>query len=156
MPLIDWLDYNGFSVVTKLMKSFTDSQGNRKLSGNMDVEIAVDAMEMAQHVGHIVLFSGDGDFCSVVRAVQRRDVKVTVVSSIALAPRFVPMSFVDKQMSLLILSICGRKSHARAGRFETLRMHPALGWAFLSRRRPTLRSSEKPAWIKTRTHFQKE
>lgn len=56
VPLIDWLDYNGFSVVTKLMKSFTDSQGNRKLSGNMDVEIAVDAMEMAQHVGHIVLF----------------------------------------------------------------------------------------------------
>ena len=86
VPLIDWLDYNGFSVVTKPMKSFTDSQGNRKLTGNMDVEIAVDAMEMAQHVGHIVLFSGDGDFCSVVQAVQRRGVKVTVVSSIASRP----------------------------------------------------------------------
>ena len=86
VPLIDWLDYNGFSLVTKPMKSFTDSQGNRKLSGNMDVEIAVDAMEMAQHIGHIVLFSGDGDFCSVVQAVQRRGVKVTVVSSIASRP----------------------------------------------------------------------
>ncbi len=86
VPLIDWLDYNGFSVVTKPMKSFTDREGNRKLSGNMDVEIAVDAMEMAQHVGHIVLFSGDGDLCSVVQAVQRRGVKVTVVSSVASRP----------------------------------------------------------------------
>ena len=86
VPLIDWLDYNGFAVITKPMKSFTDSQGNRKVTGNMDVEIAVDAMEMAQHVGHIVLFSGDGDFCPVVQAVQRRGVKVTVVSSTAARP----------------------------------------------------------------------
>ena len=86
VPLIDWLDYNGFAVVTKPTKSFTDSHGNRKVSGNMDVEIAVDALEMAPHVGHIVLFSGDGDFCSVVQAVQRRGVKVTVVSSVASRP----------------------------------------------------------------------
>jgi uncharacterized LabA/DUF88 family protein len=86
VPLIDWLDYNGFSVITKPMKSFTDAHGNRKISGDMDVEIAVDAMEMAQHVGHIVLFSGDGDFCPVVQAVQRRGVKVSVVSSVAARP----------------------------------------------------------------------
>lgn len=86
IPLIDWLDYNGYAVVTKPMKSFTDGQGNRKSTGNMDVEIAIDAMEMAQHVGHVVLFSGDGDFCAVVQAIQRRGVKVTVVSSIASRP----------------------------------------------------------------------
>ena len=86
VPLVDWLDYNGFAVVTKPVKTFTDSQGNRKLSGNMHVEIAVDAMEMAPHVGHIVLFSGDGDLCSVVQAVQRRGIKVSIVSSVASKP----------------------------------------------------------------------
>jgi uncharacterized LabA/DUF88 family protein len=86
VPLIDWLDYNGYSVVTKPMKSFTDAEGNRKNKGNMDVEIAVDAMELAPQVGHIVLFSGDGDFCSLLEAIQRRGVRVTVVSSVATRP----------------------------------------------------------------------
>jgi uncharacterized LabA/DUF88 family protein len=86
VPLIDWLDYNGYSVVTKPMKSFTDAEGNRKSKGNMDVEIAVDAMELASKVDEIVLFSGDGDFRTVIEAVQRRGVKVTVVSSIATRP----------------------------------------------------------------------
>jgi len=60
-PLLDWLDYNGYSVVTKLAREFTDSQGRRRVRGNMDIEIAVDAMELCGHVDHIVLFSGDGD-----------------------------------------------------------------------------------------------
>jgi uncharacterized LabA/DUF88 family protein len=86
VPLIDWLDYNGYSVVTKPMKTFIDAAGHRKNKGNMDVEIAVDAMELASKVSQIVLFSGDGDFRTVVEAVQRRGVKVTVVSSIASRP----------------------------------------------------------------------
>src|SRR5580698_4844120 len=65
-PLIDWLDYNGYSVVTKPTKEFVDSLGRRKVKGNMDIELAVDAMEMAEHLDHIVLFSGDGDFRSLV------------------------------------------------------------------------------------------
>ena len=85
-PLIDWLDYNGYSVVTKPTKSFTDVEGRRKIKGNMDVELAVEAMELAPHVGHIVIFSGDGDFQPVIEAVQRRGVRVTVVSSIACHP----------------------------------------------------------------------
>jgi uncharacterized LabA/DUF88 family protein len=85
-PLIDWLGYNGYSAVTKPMKSFTDFEGRRKNKGNMDVELAVEAMELAPHVAHIVLFSGDGDFRSVIEAVQRRGVRVTVVSSIACQP----------------------------------------------------------------------
>ena len=73
-PLIDWLDYNGFTVVTKTAKEFTDSTGRRKVKGNMDIELAVDAMEIAARVDHIVLFSGDGDFRYLVEALQRRGV----------------------------------------------------------------------------------
>ena len=85
-PLIDWLDYNGYSVVTKPTKEFVDSLGRRKVKGNMDIELAVDAMELAEHVDQMVLFSGDGDFRSLVEAVQRRGVRVTVVSTISSHP----------------------------------------------------------------------
>jgi uncharacterized LabA/DUF88 family protein len=85
-PLIDWLDYNGYTVVTKATKEFIDASGRRKVKGNMDIELAVDAMELAEHVDQIVLFSGDGDFRSLVEAVQRRGVRVTVVSSISSHP----------------------------------------------------------------------
>ncbi len=61
-PLIDWLGYNGYTVVTKTTKEFADQTGRRKVRGNMDIELAVDAMELADHIDHMVLFSGDGDF----------------------------------------------------------------------------------------------
>ena len=80
-PLIDWLDYNGFFVVTKTAKEFTDSLGRRKVKGNMDIELAVDAMEMSEHLDHIVLFSGDGDFRRLIEALQRKGCRVTVVST---------------------------------------------------------------------------
>jgi uncharacterized LabA/DUF88 family protein len=88
-PLIDWLDYNGYTVVTKATKAtkeFIDASGRRKVKGNMDIELAVDAMELAEHVDQIVLFSGDGAFRSLVEAVQRRGVRVTVVSTISSQP----------------------------------------------------------------------
>ncbi len=85
-PLLDWLDYNGFSVVTKPTKEFVDANGHRKVKGNMDIELTVDAMELADRVDHIVLFSGDGDFRSLVEALQRRGVRVTVVSTISIQP----------------------------------------------------------------------
>src|ERR1700724_2196964 len=85
-PLIDWLDYNGYTVVTKATKEFIDASGRRKVKGNMDIELAVDAMELAEHVDQIVLFSGDGNFRSLVEAVQRRGVRVTVVSTISSQP----------------------------------------------------------------------
>jgi uncharacterized LabA/DUF88 family protein len=85
-PLIDWLDYNGYTVVTKATKEFIDQTGRRKIKGNMDIELAVDAMELAEHVDEIVLFSGDGDFRSLVEAVQRRGVRVTVISTISTQP----------------------------------------------------------------------
>ncbi len=67
-PLIDWLDYNGFTMVTKPTKEFTDASGRRKIKGNMDIELAVDAMRLAENLDHIVIFSGDGDFRSLVGA----------------------------------------------------------------------------------------
>ena len=86
-PLIDWLDYNGYTVVTKLTKEFVDATtGRRKVRGSMDVELAVSAMELADHVDQIVLFSGDGDFRSLVEALQRRGVRVTVVSTLSTQP----------------------------------------------------------------------
>ncbi|HEY8261629.1 MAG TPA: NYN domain-containing protein [Methylosinus sp.] len=85
-PLIDWLDYNGYAVVTKPTKEFVDSLGRRKVKGNMDIELAVDAMEMAEHIDHLVLFSGDGDFRSLVEAVQRKGVRVSVISTITTQP----------------------------------------------------------------------
>jgi len=88
-PLIDWLDYNGYAVVTKPAKEFVDALGRRKVKGNMDIELAVDAMEMADHVDHIVLFSGDGDFRSLVEAVQRKGVRVSVMSTITTQPPMV-------------------------------------------------------------------
>jgi len=88
-PLIDWLDYNGYTVVTKATKEFVDQSGRRKVKGNMDIELAVHAMEIAPHVDHIVLFSGDGDFRSLVEAIQRKGVRVTVVSTISSQPPMV-------------------------------------------------------------------
>ena len=88
-PLIDWLDYNGYTVITKPTREFIDASGRRKVRANMDIELAVDAMELARHVDEIVLFSGDGDFRSLVEAVQRRGVRVTVVSTIKSHPPMV-------------------------------------------------------------------
>jgi uncharacterized LabA/DUF88 family protein len=88
-PLIDWLDYNGFTMVTKPTKEFTDASGRRKIKGNMDIELAIDVMEMAERIDHVVLFSGDGDFRRLVEAVQRKGVRVTVVSTIRSSPPMV-------------------------------------------------------------------
>ncbi len=85
-PLVDWLGYNGFAVVTKPAKRFTDAQGLSRTKGNMDIEIAVDMLEMAPHLDHMVLFSGDGDFRRVVQAAQAKGVRVTVVSTLKCQP----------------------------------------------------------------------
>jgi uncharacterized LabA/DUF88 family protein len=88
-PLVDWLDYNGFTVVTKPAKEFLDHAGRRRLKSNMDVEVAVDMLEIVDRVDHIVLLSGDGDFRRLIESVQRRGVRVTVISSIKTQPPMV-------------------------------------------------------------------
>ena len=85
-PLTDWLAYNGYTLVTKPAREFTDPAGRRRVKGNMDIELAVDMLELAPHTDHAVLFSGDADFRRLVEAVQRRGVKVSVVSSVRTSP----------------------------------------------------------------------
>ena len=84
--MVDWLNYNGFAMVTKPAREFTDSQGRRKVKGNMDIELAVDALELADHMDHAVIFSGDGDFKPLIAALQRKGVRVSVVSTIRSQP----------------------------------------------------------------------
>ncbi len=88
-PLIDWLDYNGYTMVTKPTKEFTDSTGRRKIKGNMDIELTVDAMRLSRNIDHIVLFSGDGDFKSLVAALQQDGRRVSVVSTLQTQPPMV-------------------------------------------------------------------
>lgn len=88
-PLIDWLDYNGYTMVTKPTKEFTDASGRRKIKGNMDIELAVDAMQLSEHLDHVVLFSGDGDFRSLVAALQQKGLRVSVISTLQTQPPMV-------------------------------------------------------------------
>jgi uncharacterized LabA/DUF88 family protein len=89
-PLVDWLDYNGFTLVTKAAKRYTEhATGVVRTKGNMDIEIAVDMMELASKVDHMVLFSGDGDFRRLLEAVQAKGVRVTVVSTTKSQPPMV-------------------------------------------------------------------
>ncbi|MAF48847.1 MAG: NYN domain-containing protein [Rhodospirillales bacterium] len=85
-PLVDWLDYNGYTMVTKPSKEFTDTAGRRKIKGNMDIELAVDVMEMSPHIDHVVIFSGDGDFRRLVENAQFKGKRVTVVSTVKSKP----------------------------------------------------------------------
>ncbi|WCL55736.1 NYN domain-containing protein [Gimibacter soli] len=116
-PLIDWLDYNGFTLVTKPVKEFTDEHGRRKIKGNMDIEIAVDMLNIAENVDHIVLFSGDGDFRRLLEAVQRRGVRVTVVSSNSTQPSMIADELrrqADQFIDIVDLApIIGRKGPRR-------------------------------------------
>lgn len=88
-PLVDWLDYNGFAVVTKPLREFVDAQGRRRVKGNMDVELAIDVLEMAERVDLLVIFSGDGDFRRLVEAVQRKGRRVSIVSTTRTQPPMV-------------------------------------------------------------------
>ena len=120
-PLVDWLDYNGFSLVTKTAREYTDPQGGKRWRGDMDIEIAVDMLDLAPRLDHVVLFSGDGDFRRLVEAVQQKGVRVTVVSTVKSQP---PMASddlrrqADNFVDLADLaSIIGRPARAPLPRF---------------------------------------
>ena len=125
-PLVDWLDYNGYTAVTKIGKEYVDATGRRKVKSDMDVELAVGAMEIAAHVDEIILFSGDGDFRFLVEALQRRGVRVTVVSTIACQPPMIADELRRQADSFVDLS----ELRARVGRDPSER--PALRRAPLS------------------------
>jgi len=121
-PFIDWLDHNGYAVVTKPTKEFVDSLGRRKVKGNMDIELAVNAMETAGHIDHMVLFSGDGDFRSLVAAIQRKGVRVSVISTTTTRPPMIADELrrqADEFIDLVNLAgSIGRDPNERADRAQ--------------------------------------
>jgi len=127
-PLIDWLDYNGYAVVTKATKELVDSLGRRKVKGNMNMELAVNAMETAGHIDHMVLFSGDGDFRSLVAAIQRKGVRVSVISTITTRPPMIADELrrqADEFIDLVNLAgSIGRDPNERADRAQRFQDRP--------------------------------
>jgi len=85
-PIIDWLQYNSYTVVTKPVREYIDSWDQLRVKGSIHVDLAVDALDMAEQLDHIVLVSGDGDFRRLVAAIQRRGVRVTVLSTLKSKP----------------------------------------------------------------------
>jgi uncharacterized LabA/DUF88 family protein len=124
-PLVDWLDYNGYTMVTKPTKEFTDTLGRRKIKGNMDIELAIDVMEMAPHLDHVVLFSGDGDFRRLVEAVQRKGVRVTVVSTIRSQPPMVADELRRQADNFIELNDISARIMRVHGHRDDHRDHPA-------------------------------
>src|SRR4029077_18620540 len=109
----------------KPIKEFKDANGRRKVKANIDIELAVDAMEMSQHIDEMVLFSGDGDFRSLVEAMQRRGVRVTVVSTIYTQPAMIADEL-RRQTDVFLDLNCNRGSPAirLSGRWRTLIVPP--------------------------------
>ncbi len=120
-PLVDWLDYNGYTMITKPAKSFTDTNGRRKIKGNMDMELAVDMLEMADRLDHAVLFSGDGDFRSLVEAVQRKGTRVTVVSTFRSSPPMVADELRRQADHFIELQDIAPKISRKSARPDTVR-----------------------------------
>lgn len=85
-PLVDWLDYNGYTMVTKTSREFTDAQGRKRFKGSTDIELVVDMLTLAERLDHIVVFSGNGDFRRAIEAAQTAGVRVSVVSTVKSAP----------------------------------------------------------------------
>ena len=133
-PLLDWLDYNGYTMVTKPLKEHTDAAGRRRVKGNMDIELAIDMLEMANHIDHAVLFSGDGDFRRLVEAVQRQGVRVTVVSTFRANPPMVSDelrrqadTFVELQELTPLIAREGRPENTAEKMPEFVKNPPARG-----------------------------
>ncbi len=128
-PLVDWLDYNGFTMVTKPTKEFTDALGRRKIKGNMDIELTVDAMRLVEELDHVVLFTGDGDFRALVAAMQMRGRRVSVVSTLQTQPPMVADELrrqADQFIDLADLErLIGRDPASRPVREPGLRHRPA-------------------------------
>jgi len=88
--LVDFLDYNGYTIVSKDTREYVSHDtGEKRIKGNMDMELALDMLRLAPHIRHAYLFSGDGDFCRLLDEVQGRGVRVTIVSSTKTQPNMV-------------------------------------------------------------------
>ena len=123
-PLVDWLDYNGYTMVTKPAKGFTDAAGRRKIKGNMDIELAVDVMEMTPHIDHVVIFSGDGDFRRLVEWAQSKGKRVTVVSTVRSKPPMIADELRRQADLFLELADLRPEIERQPGQSQTMPEHP--------------------------------
>ena len=123
-PLVDWLDYNGYTMVTKPTKEFTDTAGRRKIKGNMDIELAVDVMEMTPHIDHVVIFSGDGDFRRLVEWSQSKGKRVTVVSTVKSKPPMIADELRRQADVFLELSDLRPQIERQGGQSQSMPVHP--------------------------------
>ncbi len=123
-PLVDWLDYNGYTMVTKPAKGFTDAAGRRKIKGNMDIELAVDVMEMTPHIDHVVIFSGDGDFRRLVEWAQSKGKRVTVVSTVRSKPPMIADELRRQADVFMELADLRPEIERQAGQSQTMPVHP--------------------------------
>ena len=125
-PLVDWLDYNGYTVVTKPAKEFTDATGRRRVKGSVDIEMAVDVLDLTPHLDHVVIFSGDGDLRRLVESVQRRGVRVTVISTIRTQPAMIADDL--RRQADAFLDLADLAEHVTRRQVE-LRTRPMLSGA---------------------------
>ena len=123
-PLVDWLDYNGYTMVTKPTKEFTDTAGRRKIKGNMDIELAVDVMEMTPHIDHVVIFSGDGDFRRLVEWSQSKGKRVTVVSTVKSKPPMIADELRRQADLFLELADLRPQIERQGGQSQSMPVHP--------------------------------
>ena len=137
-PLIDWLDYNGFHVITKPAKSYTDRDGRNRVKGNMDIEMTIDMLNIAPHVDHILLFTGDGDFKAVVEAVQSKGVRVSVISTLKSRPAMLADEL-RRQANDFIVRGCAHSSWKTVRNIRTFLM--GLSLASATRRQSALSSA---------------
>ncbi len=85
-PLVDWLDYNGFTMVTKPAREFTGQDGRKRYRGSTDIELAVDMVQMASKLDCLVLFTGNADFRYAIAKVQEQGCRVICVSTVKSQP----------------------------------------------------------------------
>ena len=126
-PLTDWLSYNGFTTVVKPAKEYIDAAGRTRVKGNMDIELAIDMLELAPRIDHALLFAGDADLRRLVEAVQRKGVRVSVFSTLQVSPpqiaselrrqadHFVDLADLAPQLSRKNVDNGVRKSISRSG-----------------------------------------
>lgn len=76
-----FLDRSGFRVVRKPVRVFRDAQGDVRVKADLDLELAIDMLTLAEKCDTQVLVSGDGDFVPLVNAVAARAVRVVVLST---------------------------------------------------------------------------
>ncbi|WP_188129507.1 NYN domain-containing protein [Rhizobium sp. RU20A] len=81
-PLVDWLDYNGYRVVTKAYKDLTDPSGKKRVRSSMEMELACDLFEQIDTADHLIIIAGDSDLARLVQTAQLKGKKVTVMSTL--------------------------------------------------------------------------